>query len=400
MIVRRFLPWAQGASAGQRAEAASALDRAYLYSNLLEVDRKDAEIALTALLDDSSPIVRRALAEAFASAREAPLPIVLALANDQSDVAMPVLGRSPLLGDADLIDCAAIGDVFAQSAIALRPDLSAAVAAALAEVGAREALISLAVNLSADLPDFSMRRMIERFGADGEMREALLSRPGLPATLRADLVTATANALSAFVIACDWMSDERAARAVREAREKATVIIAGDGDGQSPHGCLALARHLRQCGQLTAGLVLRSLLSGRRALFEAVLAELSGVAIERVAGHVRSFRQPGFAALYAKASLPVGLLPAFRAALAAQEEAGAVCDRETEAALSRVMVERVLTACSNLEDAQAHQLMALLRRFESEAAREEARRVAAEPHESPRVAIDLAALEAEILEAA
>ena len=194
--------------------------RAYLYSDLLDDDRRDAEVALTTLLDDPSPIVRRALAEAFASASDAPRHIVAALANDQSDVAALVLGRSPLLSDAELIDCAAIGDAFAQSAIALRPNLSACVAAALAEVGAREALISLAVNTGADLPEFSMRRMIERFGSDGEMREALLSRPYLPATLRADLVTATANALSAFVTSCAWLSGERAERATREARKK------------------------------------------------------------------------------------------------------------------------------------------------------------------------------------
>ena len=88
------------------------------------------------------------------------------------------------------------------------------------------------------------------------------------------------------------------------------------------------------------------------------------------------------------------------AALAAQEEAGAVYDAAGEAALSRVMVERVLTACAHLDDAQAHQLMALLRRFETEAAREEARRAAAAPAEEPVFTIDFAALEAEILEAA
>ena len=251
IIVGRFLAWAQGVSAGERAEGASALARAYLYADLLDADRRDAAVVLTTLLDDGSPVVRRALSEAFASAEDAPHHIIVALANDQSDVSAPVLGRSPLLSDADLIDCAAVGDAFAQSAIALRPNLSAAVAAALAEVGAREALISLAVNGGADLPEFSMRRMIERFGDDGEMREALLSRPCLPPTLRADLVTATARALSAFVTACEWMSGERAERATREAREKATIMISADTAARTQNGPLALVRHLRKCGQLT-----------------------------------------------------------------------------------------------------------------------------------------------------
>ena len=120
MIVRNFLQWAMTASAAQRSEGAGALARAYLYSELDERTRRDAEIAMMSLLDDPSPLVRRALADNFASAADAPHSLISALANDQSDIAAPVLSRSPLLSEAELVDCAAIGDAFAQSAIALR----------------------------------------------------------------------------------------------------------------------------------------------------------------------------------------------------------------------------------------------------------------------------------------
>lgn len=402
MIVRRFLAWAETAPAASRADGARALARAYLTADLTPADRHHAEFALTRLLDDPSPLVRRALAESFASATDAPHHIVVVLANDQSDVAAPILGRSPLLSDAELIDCAAIGDGFAQAAIALRPRLSAALAAALAEVGAREALISLAVNPGAALPEFSARRMLERFGNDGEMREALLSRPHLPAALRADIVAATAQALSAFVTACDWMSDARAVRVTREAREKATIIIAADAQAEGGNGPLKLVAHLRASGQLTAGLVLRALLSGNRSLFEAALSELSGVAFGRVAGLVGAWQSAGFVALYAKARLPAALLPAFQAALAAQAEIGAGLEQGAGERLSRAMVERVLTACESLNSAEIAKLTALLRRFEAEAAREEARELSVERSApAPReIFIDLAAIEAELLQAA
>ena len=184
------------------------------------------------------------------------------------------------------------------------------------------------------------------------------------------------------------------------------MIIAADSAGASPNGPLALARHLRKCGQLTAGLVLRSLLSGHRALFEAALTELSGMPHERVIGYVRAFRQSGFAALYAKAGLPAGLLPAFRAALEAQQEVGPAMSRDAEGMLSRTMIERVLTAVSNFETVEVGQLLALLRRFEAEAAREDARRMTArlteesrQVRQAPAVVIDFDALEAEIMEA-
>jgi uncharacterized protein (DUF2336 family) len=134
-----------------------------------------------------------------------------------------------------------------------------------------------------------------------------------------------------------------------------------------------LVRCLRAQGQLTAGLALRALVSGNRRLFEATLAELSGVARQRVAGHVANWRGGGFSALYARAGLPPALAPAFRAALAAQEECGFVDKPGDSARLSRLMIERVLTACERDGGESLAPVMSLLRRFEAEAAREEAR---------------------------
>jgi uncharacterized protein (DUF2336 family) len=344
-----------------------------LDANLQPIERRDAEVALTAVLDDPSPLVRRALAETLASEPAAPHCLIATLANDQSDIAAIVLARSPLLSDAELIDAAAIGSGLAQSAIAMRVHLSAPVAAALAEVGERDALIALATNIDADLPEFSMRRMLDRFGDDGEIREALRSRPDLPATLCNDIVIATAAALTDFVTRCNWIGRERAERAAREAREHATVTIAATS---SAEGTLKLVAHLRESRTLTAGLILRALLCGHTGLFEAALAELTGVALNRVVGLVREPAGAGFAALYRKAKLPAALLPAFRAALAGAEEFGAVLDRADGAQLSLRMIERVLSACSAINGGELDELMALLRRFEAEAARDEARQMA------------------------
>ncbi len=408
MIVQRFLTWVQTAPVGARAEATSALARAYLYNDLADRDRADAESALTAMLDDRSPLVRRALAEAFASAREAPHHCISALACDQSDIAAVVLARSPLLSDAELVDCAAVGDAFAQSAIALRPCLSSAVARALAEVGAREAVISLAVNPAAEVPDAALRRIIERFGDDGEVREALLTRPDLSAGVRADLVLAATRALSAFVSARGWMAEERMKRVGRESCEKGFVIIAGDAHHAPDAWNADLARRLRLSGQLTPHLALRALLSGARALFEAMLVELTGLPASRVAGLVGRFEGSAFAALCKKAGFPASLLPAFRAGLAGDDQ---------ESGLTRTRVARARAALRSVDPSVDAAVMAGLRRLESEAAREEARQASAElidaaaarearltaeallASTAPVVEIDLAAIEAELFAA-
>src|SRR4051795_13545029 len=99
MIVREFLQWLRTASAGERADGTSALARAYLFSPLSVDDRAAAEGAMLMLLDDPSPLVRRALSQAFATSQMAPAAVVHALATDQPDVATPVLERSPLFLD-------------------------------------------------------------------------------------------------------------------------------------------------------------------------------------------------------------------------------------------------------------------------------------------------------------
>lgn len=368
MITRRFLEWSRQANASERAEGANALARAFLYSDIDDEERVTAEAALTTLLDDPSAIVRRALADAFASAEDAPRSIVIALAHDQSDVAAPLLSRSPLLSDSVLVDCAAVGDDIAQGAIALRADLSASVCAALAEVGRVEPLIVLCGNMSADISEFSLRRMVERHGAVAELREAMLARPDLPVSVHHMLVMAVSSTLSQFIDQCQWMRSERRARVVSEACEAATITIAQDAQHDS---ALALVRHLRASQQLTAGLLLRALFSHRFDFVAAAVEDLSGQPRKRVLSLLRDARSAGFRALYLQAGLPEALLPAFRAALLALHAMPAA--DEQPAMLSRRMIEQTLQALEDLPEGAYEALFALLRRYEAEAARAEAR---------------------------
>lgn len=373
MIIGSFLLWARTAPPGQRAEAGSALARAYLYSDLTSDERWEAETALIALLDDV-PNVRRALAEAFANAPDAPRPIVTALATDQPDIAALVLARSPVLADSDLVDCAALGDDIVQSAIASRPRVSLPVAAALAEIAPIDVLIALLDNAGAEISPSSFARMVERHGRDATLREMLLARPDLPLIVRQGIAVSLSESLSEFVVGCGWLSPDRGERVAREAREKATVALSTAADDAAVRD---LVRHLRQTAQLTPALLLRAILSCRFAFAEAAFAELSGLSLARVAGLVHDPSGAGFAALCRRAGLPERLRPAFAAALTAWREMTETHRAPEGARISRRMVVRALAACDALPEFEAEILASLLRRFEVEAARDEARDYAA-----------------------
>ncbi|MGY3616159.1 DUF2336 domain-containing protein [Bradyrhizobium sp. USDA 10063] len=369
MIVRQFINWIRTAPAGERAEATRALARAWLISDLSEDDRIAAEGALLMLLDDPSPLVRRAMAEVFARSAEAPAAIVQALALDQPGIALPVLEHSPLLIDADLVDIVATGDNEMQCAIARRINLPASVGAAIAEVGCAAAALELIENAHAELAPFSWDRIVERHGHLAAIREAMLVLEGLPAATRMALVAKLSETLAQFVVARNWLSADRAGRIASEARERSTVHIAARSRGEEMRGLVA---HLRTTGQLTAGLILRALLSGNLELFHAALAELSGLPQARIAALLHDRGVASLDALLIRAGLPESTFAAFRAALQASHEAGYVDSIDGAVRLRRRMVERVLTHCETDRQA-AEPLLILLRRFATESAREEAR---------------------------
>jgi uncharacterized protein (DUF2336 family) len=369
MIVRQFIGWIRTASAGERAEATRSLARAWLISDLTEEDRAAAEGALLMLLDDPSPLVRQAMAEVFARSADAPGAIVQALSLDQPSVALPVLEHSPLLIDADLVDIIATGSCEMQCAVARRVNLPASVCAAIAEVGTALAALELIENAYAELAPFSWDRIVERHGHLAAIRESMLVLEDLPAATRLALVTKLSDTLAQFVVARRWLSGDRAERIAGEARERSTVNIAARSRGDDMRG---LVRHLRATGQLTAGLILRALLSGNLELFDHALSELSELPLARVSALLHDRGSASLYALLARAGLPESTFAAFRVALEASHENGFVDTIDGAAILRRRMVERVLTHCET--DSQAAEpLLILLRRFATESAREEAR---------------------------
>ncbi|HEX7791717.1 MAG TPA: DUF2336 domain-containing protein [Afipia sp.] len=369
MIVRQFISWVRTAPAGERAEATRCLARAWLVSDLSDDDRAAAEGALLMLLDDASPLVRRAMADVFAHTFDAPLAIVASLATDQASVALPILEHSPLLLDADLVDIVATGNCETQCAIARRADLPPSVCAAIAEVGGPSSTLELIENPAAELAPFSLVRIAERHGHLAAIRESLLEMNDLPAEIRLSLAEKLSGVLTQFVTARAWLGADRAQRMAGEALERSTVNIAAQTHGDAMTG---LVSHLRGAGQLNAGLILRTLLSGNIELFEASLAELSGLPRSRVAALAHDRGGAGLTALLAKAGLPESTYPAFRAALDASHEIGFTGTVGGATRLQRRMVERVLTQCED-SGVAAEPLLILLRRFAMESAREEAR---------------------------
>jgi len=371
MLVHQFLKWMETAPSSRRADATSALARAWLYSSLDIEERNAAEAALTLVLDDPSPIVRRSLAEALCRHPEAPRHIILALIQDQTDIASIVLAASPVLMDAELVDLAATGGLAIQCAIAVRPVVSCAVGAALAEIGCEDACDMLLKNDGAEWTRSGLWRVAERFCDSSEIRDTLLGKKDLPLDLRQALIARLSASLGDFAVLRAWMPPERAEIVAREACDRATIAMASEADGEAVED---LINHLRSTGQLTTVLLLRALCSGHVVFFETAVTLLSGLPQERVQSLITSKRHNGFRAIYDRAGLPTSAFAAFKAALDLFID---LVERDPSVEITRLsatMLETVLNAHHDSGTIDNFdQVTVMLRRLATEAAREDAR---------------------------
>ncbi|MGL4490804.1 MAG: DUF2336 domain-containing protein, partial [Rhizobiaceae bacterium] len=295
MIVEQFLKWVESARTNERTAAAGALARAYLQSDLSIDERCAAEAALTVLLDDPSPNVRLALAEALSTSSYSPIHLITTLSADQPEIAAMVLVRSPLLADSDLIDRIALGSDEVQCAIAMRGQLSGAVSAAMSEVGCLSACQLLLKNTGAKVAKLSLRRLVERFGHNAGMRQLLLKDERLPADARHALVVKVGEALSAMPMVRALVGVARAERITKEACIRACLTLV-DECGAAEHP--ALVEHLRLSGSLTTAFVLRTLINGKIGFYVTIISALSGQDEPRIKAQLSGGRRAALTALY------------------------------------------------------------------------------------------------------
>lgn len=370
MIVEQFIQWVTTATPEKRAKATHALARAYLQSDFSEDDIDAAEAAMTFLLDDPEIGVRRALADVLAGAESAPRHIVLGLLDDVPEIGALIAARSPILIESELVDIVAARELPFQLAVAGRIPLQASIAAAIAEVTPYRVCIRLMENPHAAILPSTLLRLAERFGGDNRMQHLLLSRSNLPISARQLIVANLSDALCDSAVQQSRMEVERAEGVSREARDRATLtLVRHMNDDELPE----LITHLRDTQQLTTVLLLRAICAGQVMFFVEALSLLSEVPKNRILALLDDNSNKTLRTLYLKAGLPDHAYPAFSIAFDVYMEEGAVLDPADQYRFTRIMIERILERYRTVNFDDVDDLLAMLRRFASETARDAAR---------------------------
>jgi uncharacterized protein (DUF2336 family) len=228
---------------------------------------------LEKLIREVSREIRRKLTVKLADAPGTPRELAVLLANDEIDIASPMLIRSKVLQDADLIEIVRNRSTQHLLAIAMRRDLSTAVADALVESGEKDVVRTLLENQDAHISRATMAYLVEQSKAVDEFQEPLVKRRDLPPELAKRMCLWVSAAIrqslvDRFDIDIDTLDDSLEPIA-REESEKPHE--------PDPDAAGALAQALGEGRKLTPRLLMQTLRRGEVPLFEAMLAEMAGL---------------------------------------------------------------------------------------------------------------------------
>jgi uncharacterized protein (DUF2336 family) len=234
------------------------------------------------LVIDAEHEVRRRLAERIADVTWAPKALVHVLALDDIEIAKPVIARSPLLDDGDLIRLLVEATLEHQVEVARRPKIGVAVCQAIIDKNEPSLLVALADNLSAVLPDDGIARLVEASRLMPSLRAPLTRHPQLTTDLACTLYAWVGEALREALTSRFRLDPEAFAQVVDDAVRDAAIEPFGrpvtlERVDERAATERRLVEKLDAAGQLRPGYLLRALREHKLSLFEAGLARLANL---------------------------------------------------------------------------------------------------------------------------
>ncbi len=201
--LRELVEVAKSPNKRDRNLLAESLSRLVLSTGrkLSETEQNIVYDILRHLIHQVEMSVRRTLAESLAERTDTPHDIVMALANDVIEVAHPILTKSQLLQDVDLIRLILEHTQQHQIAISKRTHVSSDVSETLVDTNDPAVITSLLANESAELNDDTFDKLVESSYMMDEIRGPLAYRADLPPDLAKRMIGWVGAALRDYLIA-------------------------------------------------------------------------------------------------------------------------------------------------------------------------------------------------------
>ena len=228
---------------------------------------------LRRLTKDVEMAIRIALAERLADDASAPNDLIVLLADDKIEVARPVILRSPLLTDDDMLRMIAECDIPHQEAVAARPYIGEPITAALSKSDTETVLVTLVRNATAKISTTTYEALVEKSRNLASLQEPITQRKDLPPVLATKMCGWVSETLKDYIVRNYSLEPIRIDTALADAK---AALHSEPPEPKTPpaESSKKLIDKLHAAGQLKAGFLLRVLNQGQIDLFDLAFARL------------------------------------------------------------------------------------------------------------------------------
>ncbi len=275
--VDRLMRLARDKSVGSRTKLADIIGDLFFGATgtLNDAEQSIMTDILRQLVQDVEISVRKHLAIQLSNKIDAPHDLVIALANDESEVAYSILLKSRVLRDQDLIAIIHHRTLEHQLAVAMRDSLNTSVSAALVETGEETVIKRLLENHNAEIARDTMAHLVDQSRRLDSLQRPLVHRTDLPADLAEKMYWWVSAALRAHIVE-HFDVDPTEIDSAMEFTVN-TVIETEKVEDPPVSATERVARHLADSEEPDSDLIIRLLREGEISLFERVLERQSGL---------------------------------------------------------------------------------------------------------------------------
>lgn len=216
--------------------------------------------------------LRKSLAEALLKTDVQMPEIVNLLAHDDIEIAKPLLEKSQLLQDKELIEIVRMRTDEHRLSIAIRDEVSADLSDALVEYGSQDVIEALLRNQDSSLSSRAMEYIVAESKRVDRFQEPLISREDLPLNLAYKMYWWVSAALRKR-IADEYDVDSTFLDKVMQRATQEALVKQKEGLG-TIEKAMKLVRRLSEQGELTHAFLLNSLRQQKLPVFIAGLAHM------------------------------------------------------------------------------------------------------------------------------
>lgn len=292
LLVRLYDTHNLYALAGSTESESSCYELTTIMTDLLSIRLSDKESelitdVLLALMKQAQKDLKMALSERLSAMDTVPLRMILNIANDEVEVAEPVLRKSPILKDMDLLYIIQGKGVEHARAIAKREGLSASVINTLAETKDFQVAVNLSGNDGVTLTEHAFRIFGDMAKYSETLARPLLNREDLPQDIAGKLYQYVSDELKAVLSERYGIGASVAISALNDITIEMKDADTSDKSLRENTQMEAYAHNQQRRGELKFPTILATLRRGQYSTFLAQFTVFTGLPSETVRAMIR-----------------------------------------------------------------------------------------------------------------